>query len=955
MSDTAFLPLRPLDFGLSEALSHDIDALNQELGRVLSEQESPEILHLARRLFEEGEAGEPQTLFERMPELRDPHATQRLLRAFTALFQLINTAEQKEIVRVNRLRRTDTAGRERPESIREAVAHLRQQGLSPDEMQALLDRIDICPTLTAHPTEARRRAVLDKLQKVAQELAELGLPPDMMPLDAPLNAYGLGEQALHRTLTALWQTDELRGYRMTVADEARNALYFFERTILEVVARLHDDLRTALGEVYPNRAFRIPSFIQYRSWVGGDRDGNPNVTPEVTWQTLVLHKRIALGFYLEQVRALQAELTQSSRLYPVSDELLESLRHDGQDIPMPSQRLERFAQEPYALKLRYVEERLEAAAEQLDTISEFRQHGTVTAPAPPAYPDADLFVGDLEVMQRSLRANCAAVLADEGPLARLITQARTFGFHLATLDVREHSEELEKAIEALMSAARVLPPDKPYGALSEEEKVRLLTRELSNPRPLLAHYERASEVAGSVLPVFDVIRRAQLHISPRSVTTYIISMTHGVSDVLEILILAKEAGLVRWRQAEGGPVMESDLDVVPLFETIDDLRRCDGLMRALFANRAYRDHLAARGNFQEIMLGYSDSSKDGGYLAANWALQDTQARLAVACRKAGVELRLFHGRGGTVGRGGGRANRAILSQPPGSFNGRIRFTEQGEVISFRYSLPPIAHRHLEQIVSATLVAAAQIDGRKREPRAWHDAMQELAERSRAAYRALVYDDTDFWQFYTQATPIGHISRLPIASRPVFRPGRQIAGIQDLRAIPWVFAWVQSRYVLPGWYGIGTALSQFAAEGDDNAALLQQMYTGWPFFRTVIDAAQLELVRTHLPTASWYAARVRPKRLAERFHGRITEEFSLSRDWVVRTTGATDLLDHAPVVRSTVALRNPAVLPLNKLQVALLSQWEERKLDEKPEAESAPWREAILLSIAGIAAAMQSTG
>lgn len=959
MQETPFLALEPGRYGLSEPLADDIERLDQQLGAVLTHQEGPELLDLAKRLFSD-EDRDPATLLDRMPELKDPETVQKILRAFAALFQLINTAEQKEIVRVNRARMARETGAARQESIREAIVRLKHAGVTAEEMNALVQRIEIIPTLTAHPTEARRRAVLDKLQDVAQWLVECALPRDLPRLDHPLTTRGLAERELRRSLEALWQTDEIRGYKLTVTDEARNALYFFEHTILDVVARLHDDLSGALQDSYPGEGFRIPSFIKYRSWVGGDRDGNPNVTPELTWQTMLTHKRLALSFYLERVGRLKRDFTLSARLFPIQPAFAESLERDRAALPLEPARLERFAQEPYSLKLRFIEMKLEATLAELDAIGDYRAivagtgadilHGA-------AYRDAGQLLDDLTVMQESLRAAHAELMADTGGLAQLVTQVRTFGFHLATLDVRQHSDEHLPVLDAMMSASGLLPADKPYSSLPEEEKVRLLARELLNPRPLLPpEWTDAPEIL-AVTGVFEVIRRAQRYIAPEAVNTYIISMTHGTSDILEPLLLAKEAGLLRWRMEGETPRLESDIDVVPLFETIDDLRRCDGLMRGLFANRAYREQVRARGDFQEVMLGYSDSSKDGGFLAANWALQDTQARMARVCRKAGVALRLFHGRGGTVGRGGGRANRAILSQPPGSFDGRIRFTEQGEVISFRYSLAPIAHRHLEQIVNATLLSAAETIGRmkkKRESPAWHDAIAQMAGRSREVYRDLVYDDPDFWRFYTQATPIAHISRLPIASRPVFRPGKQIAGIEDLRAIPWVFAWVQSRYVLPGWYGLGSALEWFVEQDAGNLATLQQMYRGWPFFKTVVDAAQLELVRAHLPTAAMYAARVHPAELGQRIHHRIEEEFEVTRRWLLKITQQEALLNHAPAVRSTVEFRNPAVTPLSVLQVALLRYWDAH-LENCSEEESAAWREAILLSIAGIAAAMQSTG
>jgi phosphoenolpyruvate carboxylase len=394
------------------------------------------------------------------------------------------------------------------------------------------------------------------------------------------------------------------------------------------------------------------------------------------------------------------------------------------------------------------------------------------------------------------------------------------------------------------------------------------------------------------------------------------------------------------------------LDVVPLFETIEDLRLCDELMRGLFDDPGYREHLRGRGTFQEIMLGYSDSSKDGGFLMANASLYETQARLAEVCREAGVDVRFFHGRGGTVGRGGGRANRAILSQPPGSFDGRIRFTEQGEVISFRYSVLPLGHRHMEQIVNAALLAASDRTSQPLVQSEWRGALKHMAERSFQVYRELVHEDPDFWSFYRQATPIQHISRLPIASRPASR-ARQPAGLDALRAIPWVFAWVQSRYVIPGWYGLGGALKAYAEQGAEQLALLETMCREWVFFRMVINNAQLELLRAHLPTARWYAARVRPPELGARIHERIAREHALSCEWILRITGQKDLLEHAPVVRRTVELRNPALMPLSKLQVALMD-----RLDLEAEQDTelhAAWQEALLLSITGIAAAMQSTG
>lgn len=924
----SFLNLEPEAFGLSAELSRDLRTLDRLLGKMLATQEGDQIIDLARRLF--AERPDPAHLFEVHPELKQPENLRSLARAFTLLFQLANTAEQKEIVRVNRERKGA-----RRESIRDAVHELKARGCSAEEMQTLIDAIEITPTLTAHPTEAKRKVILDKLQSVALLLAEDESHP---LLTAPLDAGDHATEEIERTLTELWQTDEMRATRLTVGEEVRNALYFFERTIMEVVPWLHEDLARALAEEYPGHSFRIPTFLTYRSWVGGDRDGNPNVTPELTWQTLIDHRIQALQTYLPRVEVLRRELTQSAKLVGVSGELQNSLEEDLKRLPYVPEHVQRYSQEPYVLKLLGVEERLRQTIDKTRSKRGHFEH---------AYAAPEELLSDLRLIQRSLEENKGADVAREGRLPHLIRQIEAFGFHLATLDLRQHSDEHAKALEEILAVAGVLPAGSSYKELPEEEKISLLTAELANPRPLLPVGYLGSETCRRVLDVFHVARRARNELSERAIVAYIISMTHGVSDMLEVLLFCKEAGLLRLR-ADG--TVESELDVVPLFETIEDLHGCGDLMRSVFANESYRRHLQARGGSQEVMLGYSDSSKDGGYVAANWSLQATLAALARVSEECGVPISLFHGRGGTVGRGGGRANRAILSQPKGSFSGRIRFTEQGEVISFRYSLPPIAHRHLEQIVSAVLIAAAR-KGKAEEEQRYGEVMRELEESSKSAYRTLVYDDPDFWCFYTQATPIEHISLLPIASRPVFRPGKALSGIEGLRAIPWNFAWVQSRTTLVGWYGMGTALQTYADVSPKNLETLRAMYREWPFFRTVVDNAQLELVRAHLPTARLYAARVQPPELGQRMERMIEDEHERTESMILRITGQERLLESARVVRSTVEFRNPAVMPLSAMQVALMNAWENLTEEE----QAGVWREAMLQSIAGIAAAMQSTG
>jgi phosphoenolpyruvate carboxylase len=592
-----FLFLSPRFSGLSEPLCRDIELLDRVLGAVLAEQEGGDLLRLARRLFKDEAEGDPHTLHERIPELADPPTVKRLLRAFTTLFQLLNTAEQKEIVRVNRERQARTqAGAPRAESIAEAIERLQKSGVTAGEMQALLDNVFICPTLTAHPTEARRRAVQDKLQTIAQALPTCRCRPTCPFSTGPLDNAGRAEQRLRDALTALWQTDELRATPITVEDEARNALYFFERTILDVVTWLHADLRGALAEAYPDHAFHIPSFLRYRSWVGGDRDGNPNVTPEVTWHTLRSHRRLALQHYARRVEALRRELTQSTRIVNISDALRDSIEHDLQLVGLSDERRARFALEPYALKLILVAERLGATVEHLDQIADMASEGPGFATRPPAYADADAFLHDLRLLQHSLREHHAADLADEGNLAGLVIQAETFGFHLAALDIRQHSREHEKAMEDILHAAGVLAASTRYADLDEDAKTRILTRELLNPAP--------ATWIGAPAAARRRRRAARLRRGPAGAQVSVAPVgqhLHHQHDARRERPVGADAPRQGgWPAAlahapEGGDsILESDLDFVPLFETIDDLKGADALLRRLFHSRAYRTQLAAR-------------------------------------------------------------------------------------------------------------------------------------------------------------------------------------------------------------------------------------------------------------------------------------------------------------------------------------------------------------------------
>ncbi|MEM1056235.1 MAG: phosphoenolpyruvate carboxylase [Bacteroidota bacterium] len=841
-----------------------------------------------------------------------------VLRTLTAYFHLVNKAEQLEILRINRERaRVATPETPRKESLAHAVHRLKAMGASREEALAHIAALDIRPTLTAHPTEARRRTILLHQGETAALLDRLG-EDDLAPAERDRTE----REALDR-LRLLLTTDEVRTNKVTVEDEVRNGLYFVATTIWDVVPEIHRDLRRALREAYGGEEEEAsaphPPFLRYRSWIGGDRDGNPYVTPEVTRWTLGAHRGEALRLHLRAVERLRIVLSVSARQAEVPQALLDSIESDRQTVTLENRRWRQNADEPIRLKLLLIAARLRA----------------LLAGEPMAY-DAAAYRADLALIADALHAAGLGSIADEGALADLRVQADAFGFHLAALDLRQHSAVHEEAVAALLQHAGV---ETDYARLGEAERVAVLTRELETARPLAREDADLGEAAASVLGSMRVAAEA----GEEAMGLYIISMTDAVSDVLEVLLLAKEAGL--WRRHADGTV-EAGLDVAPLLETVADLENGEALLGQLFEHPVYRAHLRARGDLQEVMLGYSDSNKDGGYWAANWALHKAQGSVARACKQAGLTLRLFHGRGGTVGRGGGRAGQAIRAIPAAAQTGAIRFTEQGEVISFRYALPGIAHRHLEQIVHAQLVALAEA-ARQSGPEITaeaHALMERLADRSMRAYRDLV-DDPKFWPWYLTATPIAHIAGLSIASRPVSRKGADALDFAGIRAIPWVFAWTQPRITAPGWFGAGTALAEALSDG----ALgdLRQLHADWPFFRAVVSNARRELARARLPIARRYNALAEAGGTDGAPFETVEVEASKTEMALLRVATLDALLETSPAIAATIRYRNPATDVLNLAQLELMRRWREAEGDET--------RTALFLSINGIAAAMQSTG
>jgi len=817
---------------------------------------------------------------------------------------------------VNQQRQRDAdAAYPRAESIDDAITRLADAGCSQDRVVELLNDLDIEPTLTAHPTETRRRTVLDKQTQVAKCIVALRDP------DLSTRQREDISTKLDRVISMMLMTDEIRAERLGVPDEVKNGIYFLTTTIWETVPKLYEDIVFAANQVFGKDQSKIvanelPTILQYRSWIGGDRDGNPSVTAQVTKQTLRQMRDAAKKLWDTELAYLRHILSVSSRRVDLGTEIQDAIECDIDwitDQGHYSQR--RF--EP--IRIRITQMRARIASD-------------------PAYSSAFL-LEDLQLIRRALHQGGLHDHAETGPLSNAIIRARVFGLHLATLDIRQHSHIHNAAVAELLNLAGVCND---FASRSESEKLTVLETELRNARPLTPINAQLTEPTTQVLDTLRVVLDA-VGKEPESIRAWIISMTHHVSDMLSVLLLMKEIGLYRPKNNDQ-PAM-SMVHVVPLFETIEDLELAPVLMDQTLTNPEFLDHLRAINQEQpleqEVMLGYSDSNKDGGFLMANVALATAQRQVAEVFLKNNTRLRYFHGRGGTIGRGGGRAGRAILAAPQGARTGRMRFTEQGEVITFRYALPEMAHRHLEQIVHASLIASSKIDSPKRDENL-ETLAHQLACTARDAYRNLI-DDPMFWDWFIAASPIEHIGAMPIASRPVSRATGSALNFDRLRAIPWVFSWGQMRALVPGWYGIGTAIQNATATQIEQLNHAAQR----PFVSTVLENASQELARARMPILRRYASGA-PQ--GDAMFKRIETEFNTTKDAILKATGKDNLMAHSPVVGRSIDDRNPWTDILNLAQIELLKRFAKAEQNEQIELKL-----ILHASINAIASAMQSTG
>lgn len=909
-------------------LRDDIRLLGRMLGDTLREHEGESAFDLVERIrqtairFHREQDPEARQELDTILNKLSNKATVAVVRAFSYFSQLSNIAED---VHHNRRRRAHLCAGSSPQagSVTLALERVLASGKDSAAIASFFAKAIVSPVLTAHPTEVQRRSILDcqlTIERLLKDRARTQLTP---------NELRHNEENLRAMIQILWQTRMLRSVRLSVHDEIENGLAYYSYSFLTEVpyiyAKIENLLENHLGRNAPN----VASFLRIGSWIGGDRDGNPFVTHRVMLHAAERQSALALDFYIGAVEKIGHTMSLAERLVNVTDELKE-LAASSPDIP--ACRID----EPYRRTFVSMSARLAATSKRLGHTPTLRNKIEPTEP----YANSAEFIHDLDVIIASLKHHKSNWLA-RGPLRNLRRAADVFGFHLAPLDMRQHSKVHEKVVVELFELGTHRTD---YLDLAEDKRIEWLLTEISSPRPLLSPYLQYSESTQAELRILQMAAEIQRRFGHAAMPNYIISMTTNVINILEVALLLKEVGLL-----QAGEIPSLGMNIIPLFETIADLQDCGVIMDQLFALPYYRKLLVSRGNVQEVMLGYSDSNKDGGFITSNWEIYKAEIELTKVFAKYNIELRLFHGRGGTVGRGGGPSYQGILAQPPGSVNGQIRVTEQGEVIGSKYAEPEIGRRNLETLVAATIEATLLgHDPLGDNADRYHKVMEELASHSYAAYRNLVFETPGFKQFFQESTPIREIAGLHIGSRPASR--KKTDDIEDLRAIPWVFSWGLNRTMIPGWFGFGQAIEEFIQKNQsgDGLALLQEMYRTWPFMQTLLSNMDMVLAKSDMGIASRYAELVTDEVIREEIFGRIKNEWKQCQKWLFAITGNTELLQDNPTLARSFRNRSPYIDPLNHLQVELLRRY--RSGEDSDEV-----KRSIHLTINGVTAGLRNSG
>ena len=915
-----------LDTSKDEPLRDDIRLLGRILGDTVREQEGESVYDIVERVRQTAvrfaRDGDPAARNE-LAALLDPlprDTTQAVVRAFSYFLQLANIAEDEHHIR--RRRAHDLAGSPpREGSLIFALDSLSTAAVSPEAIADFFAHAVVAPVLTAHPTEVQRQSLIRNHRDLAR-LLDQRERLQMTPEEQAENDLGIANSIL-----TLWQSRMLRPVRLKVLDEVKNGITYFKETFFTELPRLYIQATQQLQKRYPDTHWALPPFFRVGSWIGGDRDGNPFVTADILREALRLQSAAALNHYLDEIHELGGELPLSDLLVKVTPELLALAEHSTDHSPQR-------ADEPYRRALSGIYARLAATARVLDHVEPVRHE--IGHADPYATPDG--LRADLKVLANSLKLNGSGKLAG-GRLRRLMRGVQIFGFHLAPIDLRQNSEVHARSVAELLAAAGRCPD---YEALSENERISLLTVEISTPRPLYSPYLTYSEETQGELAIFFTANELRQRYGAAALPNCIISKTDGVSDLLELALLLKESGLLL-----PGAKPKLNVNIIPLFETIEDLQKSAATMAGVFAIPAYRELIAGRGDEHEVMLGYSDSNKDGGFLTSGWELYKAEIELAQVFRQHGVRLRLFHGRGGSVGRGGGPTYHAILAQPAGAVSGQIRLTEQGEVISTKYGNADTGRRNLEVLLAATLEASLTDHENKVEPaEQFHAVMDDLSLRAFNAYRGLVYETPGFTTYFRQSTVVSEIAMLNIGSRPASRKASE--RIEDLRAIPWVFSWAQCRLMLPGWYGFGAAVDGYLATNPEGLTTLRRMVKSWPFFQSLLSNMDMVLAKTDLAIASRYAELVADAELRERIFSQIKAEWAQTKKHLLAILEQDDFLADNPMLKRSLQLRSPYMDPLNHLQVELLKRHRAGETDERV-------ARGIHLSINGVASGLRNSG
>ncbi len=974
-----------------QPLRDDVRELGEILGKTIRQFEGEEIFDYVERFrkscraLHAGEITDIRPLLD-FAERLDLEQSVKIIKSFVTYFDLINIAEQN-----HRLRRRAINENRQPrvvpaDSLQAAVDHLKTSGVGNSQIFKVLSQLDIEVVFTAHPTEITRRTVLLKQLEIARYLYRQDHPP------LGLREKKLIDKAIAGVVESLWLTDHIIHFKPDVMDEVRYGLYHFDHVVIDAVLDVHQELCALTSQLAPaldnscsdktsdkttdkliantdsvdagldSAIVQQRRFITFGSWIGGDRDGNPYVQPSVTIATLEYQRNLIIGRYLRDLESLFNDLSQSETWVPLDPKLRKSNESDALILPAIASKIKgRYDREPYRQQLFYIQAKLRNSLTSSMTSRPVTQGTEKDLRRRDYYETASELRSDLLLLHQALkRFGCLASL---NGLERTIATVDIFGFHLAKLDIRQHSSRHAAALQEVTEELGIIPGG--YLSLNEAEKCQWLAGEIVNRRPLFPRDLNFSAPTNETIDVFRTIAASQKRFGIEALDTYIVSMTRQPSDLLSLLVFAKECNLLRL-----GPGNKSSLNLVPLFETIDDLRNAASIFEQLLKEKIYSQYLRSRGDLQEIMIGYSDSGKNGGIVTSNWELYKAQKDLVRIAESAGITLRLFHGRGGAIGRGGGPTHRAIRAQPPGTVAGRIKLTEQGEVISSKYALHEIAVRNFERLAAAVIESTitGEVASEQKEKQSWLRLMEEISTVSLQQYRDLVYGDPDFVDFFHQTTPINEIAQLKLGSRPTSRK-IDSRSIDDLRAIPWVFAWTQSRYMLPAWYGFGQGIQECISRDSGNLLIMQEMYNNWPFFRGLVSKIETALAVADMNIAAFYAESLVEGRLREKYFPKIKQEYERAENAVLQIACCEKLLDSTQFLQQSIALRNPYVDPLSLLQVKLLKKLRDRRHDGGLEIKLSgtdspgsarqlnedPLLEAALMTINGVAIGLQNTG